>query len=179
MLKFISQFRVFFIATFVFGADIITKFLTQAFIPLRGGYSLWYPYGGIPVFKNFMGVEFSIVHAINKGAAWGILANFQESLLVFRVLLIIGLVIFAIFLNKNKRWEIPLALIISGALGNVVDFFLYGHVIDMFYFVLWGYDFPVFNIADSAIFLGICSLFIISYLEGSKDKVKKASKNKS
>lgn len=179
MFKFIAQFKVFFIALFVFGADMITKFVTQAFIPLRSGFSLWYPYGGVPVFKNFLGIEFSIVHATNKGAAWGLFSNFQESLLVFRILLITGILIFAIFLNKNKRWEIPLALIIAGAFGNIVDFFIYGHVVDMFHFILWGYDFPVFNLADTAIFLGISALFVISYLEGSGSKAKNASKRKS
>ena len=51
---------------------------------------------------------------------------------------------------------------------------------DMLHFVLWGYDFPVFNVADSAIFLGICALFIMSWLEdpASRPAVKALSKAK-
>jgi len=179
MFKTIIQYKLPFIILLVLTSDLVSKFLTQEFLPLTNWYTLWYPYGGIGVFKNFFGIEFSLIHATNKGAAWGMLSNFQEYLLVFRIVLICGLLIYALFINKHKLWEVPLALIIAGALGNVIDFFLYGHVVDMLHFVLWGYDFPVFNIADVAIFCGISSLFIISWLEnkGSANSKKSASKS--
>jgi len=153
------------LAILILAADIGTKYATHVYLPLRTWYSMWYPYDGVGVFQNFLGIEFSIIHAINKGAAWGMLSNFQDYLLVFRILLIIGLILYALFINTNKMWVIPLAMIISGALGNVIDFFFYGHVVDMLHFILWGYDFPVFNIADVSIFLGISSLFLISLFE--------------
>lgn len=125
----------------------------------------WYPYGGIAVFKNFLGIEFSIAHQVNRGAAWGVLADFQTPLLYVRICLIASLMIYALFINKQKNYNIAFALIIAGAAGNILDYFLYGHVIDMLHFVLWGYDFPVFNVADSAIFIGICTCLVISSLE--------------
>lgn len=155
----------FYIGIFVFIADFISKYLTQAYLPLMYPKWLWYPYGGVGVFNNFFGIEFSLSHQINKGAAWGILADYQVQLLYLRVALVACLIVYTLFFNKNPKKEIPLALIIAGAAGNVIDYFLYGHVIDMLHFVLWGYDFPVFNLADSAIFIGISLFTILSFLE--------------
>jgi signal peptidase II len=52
-----------------------------------------------------------------------------------------------------------LSLVLTGALGNILDYFLYGHVVDLFRFSFRGYSFPVFNCADVWIFLGVSSLF--------------------
>lgn len=145
--------------------DLLSKFLIQYFLPTMSFDAYWYPYGGIGVFRNFCGIEFSINHATNKGAAWGILADFQESLLLMRILCILGLCVFLLFYNQNRSLNLPCALIIGGATGNVIDYFFYGHVIDMFHFVFWGYSYPVFNVADSAIFIGIFWLFFTTSLQ--------------
>jgi len=146
----------------LFLTDFITKQYVFNHIPL--GYSSYsYPFGGIPVFHNFLGIDFSLNHAANKGAAWGAFADFQLYLLALRIILIISMIIYVAFFNKRSAWQIPLVLIIAGALGNVVDYFIYGHVIDMFHFILWGYDYPVFNIADATIFIGISWLLIGSW----------------
>ncbi|MBA3816785.1 MAG: signal peptidase II [Parachlamydiaceae bacterium] len=163
-----------FIGIFVFALDFFSKFFTNMYLPVMHRYAFWYPYGGIGVFKDFFGIEFSLSHQINYGAAWGMFSDYQIHLMYFRIFLLIALIIYAFFFNKHAGWRIPLTLIIVGALGNVVDFFIYGHVVDMLHFVLWGYDFPVFNIADSAIFLGITSLILLSAFE--KDS---PSKNRS
>lgn len=155
-----------FIGISVFILDFFSKFwIAHNLSSLE--YSYRYPYGGIAVFKNFFGIEFSIIHATNRGAAWGILADYQIYLLFFRIFLILGLLTYVIFFNKRSNWGIPLALITAGACGNVLDYFLYGHVVDMFHFIFWGYDYPVFNIADSAIFIGIFWLLIISWNDKS------------
>lgn len=145
----------FLIGSIVLGLDIITKYLTQEYIPLINYFHYFYPYQGIPIFKNIGGIEFSIVHTVNSGAAWGMLSEFQLYLLLFRIVLILGIGIFLFFFNQSPILAIPFSLIMAGAVGNVLDFFIYGHVIDMFHFVLWGYDYPVFNVADSAISIGI------------------------
>lgn len=142
--------------------DISTKYLTQKYLPLISYSAPYYPYGGIPVFKDFLGVEFSIVHATNKGAAWGVLANYSQALFMGRLVLIGFLLVYLVRAKKLLQ-QLPLALIIAGAIGNVIDHLVYGHVIDMFHFVLWGYDYPVFNIADSAIFIGILLYLILSW----------------
>lgn len=143
-------------------ADFLIKSAVSRDIPLMGTQEFFYPYGGIPGFRNFLGIEFSIVYAFNTGAAWGIFSEYKDLLLVARVLLLGALVAFAFFYNDNPQYRLPFALIIAGALGNIVDYFLYGHVIDMFRFVFWGYDYPVFNLADASIFIGIFWLVLFT-----------------
>lgn len=162
----------FFTVLVVLALDIASKSLTQHFLPLVKPYHVWYPYGGVGIFQNFAGIEFSINHVINKGAAWGAFFDYQQELLYLRIFLIIGLFVYMLYYNTNIQARIPLALIFAGAIGNVIDYFLYGHVVDMLHFVLWGYDFPVFNIADSAIFVGICWLSVLALLEKKTSKAK-------
>jgi signal peptidase II len=151
------------LGSLVFILDLATKFLTQEYLPLSYQHAYSYPYGGIGVFKDFLGIEFSINHAVNRGAAWGVLAEFQSYLLVVRILFVAALFGYLLFFNKNESKQIPMVLILAGALGNICDYFFYGQVIDMFHFVFWGYDYPIFNVADSAIFIGIVWLFILSF----------------
>ena len=152
-----------FLGILILVLDVVTKFYTQAYLPEMYGAYFRYPYGGIGVFSDFLGVQFSLVHAINRGAAWGLFAEFQKPLLYLRIILIGFLTIYVFLWNKQKELRIPLMLVLAGAVGNVLDYFIYGHVIDMFYFIFWGYSYPVFNVADSAIFIGIVWLFIQSF----------------
>lgn len=147
----------------IFFGDAITKYLTKSYLPLMN--SSLYPYGGIRVFQDFLGIEFSLTHAINYGAAWGMFADFQPYLLGLRIVLVLSLLAYLLFFNGEKKLTAPLTLIAAGALSNVCDFFLYGHVVDMLHFVLWGYDFPVFNLADSAISIGVFWVFILSFYD--------------
>lgn len=158
-----------FIGFFVFVCDFITKYLTSLHLPIHPlKYGDIYPYGGIGIFKDFFGIEFSLIHATNKGAAWGVMADFQHYLLAVRIVLVLVLLAYLFFSKKHPEWRIPMALIVAGAAGNIVDYFLYGHVVDMFHFIFWGYDYPVFNVADSAIFTGIMWLFIASCFDKSE-----------
>lgn len=150
------------------GIDWLSKYLTYHYLPISNRFSLWYPYGGIPVFKDFLGIEFSLNHTINHGAAWGMFAEVQEFLLILRILMIAGLFGYILFYNQNRGWFFPLLLVTTGALGNVIDTFIYGHVVDMFHFVLWGYDFPVFNVADCCITIGVSWLFVSSLWQPQK-----------
>lgn len=176
MRPFVGRYFPLLIAVFVLVSDFISKQLTHEYLPLMRSYHLWYPYGGIGVFKDFFGIEFSLSHQINRGAAWGMLSDFQMPLLYARIALICILVAYVLWWNTHIEWRIPLVLVTSGALGNVIDYYLYGHVIDMFHFVLWGYDFPVFNIADNAIFVGIVWILATSFFE-KKTNVKINVKN--
>lgn len=147
----------------IIGLDQGIKKLTVESIPLINSHYYFYPYNGIGIFKNFLGIEFSINQMTNTGAAWGVLGDYPLPLLTLRTLLILSLLLYLIFFNKKKSLQVPLVLVTAGALSNVFDFFVYGHVIDMFHFVLWHYDFPVFNLADSMISIGIFWLFFLSW----------------
>ncbi len=153
---------IFGISLLILSIDVFSKYWTHANLPLMGYAFPNFPYGGIPVFSNFLGIEFSISHLTNRGAAWGILSDYQDLLLYARILLICGMLSYLIFFNRIPAYRFPLALVILGAVGNIIDYFVYGHVIDMLHFVFWGYDYPVFNIADAAVTLGIIWLLVVS-----------------
>ena len=156
--------------TAILATDIISKWMVDSFLPLMQRYILPYPYGGLAVFYDFFGVNFSINHQINTGAAWGMFPDSTKTLLYLRLGIIAALTLYILFFNPNRRSQIPFVFIISGAVGNVLDTFFYGHVIDLFFVQLWGYDFPVFNIADTFIFLGVAWLCLINFRKDSEEK---------
>lgn len=152
-----------FIGMSIIFVDFVTKAYVYYLLPLTN--SLFtYPYGGRGVFQDFFGIDFAISLAINRGAAWGMFADFQLLLLAVRILTIFGMLIYLVFINNSRRLDLPFTFILAGAIGNVVDFFLYGFVIDFLHFNFWGYHFPVFNVADTFITIGVGLLFIMACL---------------
>lgn len=154
--------------------DQAIKYDIQQNVPRIAHEAQWYPYWGRPVFEDFFGIEFSIVHAVNRGAAWGMLSEYRDYLVAVRILFIGGLIGYLVKYNDSRAMILPFTLVIAGAVGNIIDIFAYGHVIDMFKFVFWGYHYPVFNIADSSIFIGVASLFLVSYLKQKASVFRKA-----
>lgn len=150
---------------FILGTDVFSKAYTYYYIPALGRSIATYPYGGIRVFHDFLGIDFSLNYVMNKGAAWGVFASFQDYLLYARLFIILILAAYLFVVKMPVLKRVALSLIAVGAIGNVIDYFVYGHVVDMFYFRFWGYSYPVFNIADSSIFMGLVFLFIFSFKE--------------
>lgn len=147
----------------ILALDGATKWYTYRWIPQMTRDHYWYPYGGIGVFQDFLGIQFSLVHVTNKGAAWSAFSSYQSYLVGLRILLIGAIVVYLSFFNKNKTILLPLTLILAGAVGNIIDYFAYGHVIDMFYFNFWGYSYPVFNVADCAVTIGVAWILLQSW----------------
>ncbi len=145
---------------FLFGLlslDILSKIGALSWVaPMHSGS---YPFGGIGILQNIFGISFSLNTVFNTGAAWGIFSGYPLLLFLFRVLMIGGLVFFLCF-EKKKAKNFPLWLIATGAIGNAIDYLLYGHVVDFFHFVFWGVSFPVFNCADAYISIGVAWLFL-------------------
>ncbi len=156
------------IACTMFGLDIGLKAFTHEHIPVMSAFFPAFPYGGIGVFHDWLGIDFSLNHVINHGAAWGAFSKYREILLGLRIAMIIGMALYLIFYNKKGEHKLPLSLILTGACANVLDYFLYGHVVDMFHFNFWGYSFAIFNIADATIFCGVCLLLLHPWLVKSK-----------
>jgi len=139
--------------------DFSTKYWVADHLPLIQLYQ-GFPFGGIGILNTAL-LKISIVHTTNTGTAWGFLANFQGLLLGVRIL-ITGIILwYLLFKKPAQRLAIPLTCIAAGAIGNIVDFFLYGHVIDMIYLIFYKYSYPIFNIADSAIFLSVLYLLLV------------------
>jgi len=114
---------------------------------------------------------FNFVHVYNKGAAFSFLADHSGWQRYFFTILGIGASVFIIYLLKKHAGQRlfcwALALILGGAIGNVIDRMLYGHVIDFLDFHVGGWHWPAFNVADSAIFIGAI-LFIYDELRRVK-----------
>lgn len=119
---------------------------------------------GLVFMKNFLGIKGAINLTFNTGAAWGLFSSLQIPLLIVRMAVILGMLLY-LFFKEHKEWiEWPMLFILVGALGNVADFFLYGSVIDFIQLNFWGYHFPLFNLADALISGGVIWLFIASSL---------------
>lgn len=145
--------KLLFLFLFLLSLDFLTKYLTHHNIS-------FYPYGEIPIIENFLGIKLSISHVTNRGGPWGMISSYHDVLVIMRIFAIVCLAIYFFFFNEVPFRQGPLCMIIAGALGNVMDSFVYGHVVDMIHFVFWGYSFPVFNVADASIFLGVVSLLL-------------------
>ena len=99
----------------------------------------------------------------NEGASWGMLAGRSTLLIMISLVAVVYLSYLAYHNRQQSQWiQLGLGLVIGGALGNLIDRILYGYVIDMF--KLEFIDFPVFNIADSAITVGILILIAATWL---------------
>lgn len=103
---------------------------------------------------------FRITYTCNDGAAFSILKG-KRVFFIIMTIIVVCLIVY--YLLKNKVYWVEkysLLLIISGAVGNLIDRIMYGYVIDFLDFIIFGYDFPVFNIADSFITIGAVGLII-------------------
>ena len=114
---------------------------------------------------------FSLVLVHNTGAAFSFLANAGGWQRWFFIAIgIVATVIIVRLLKRHAhepRLAFSLALVLGGALGNVIDRVLLGHVVDFLYFHYQGFGWPVFNVADSAISVG-AALLIWDSLFGKK-----------
>jgi signal peptidase II len=109
----------------------------------------------ITVIENF----FTITYLRNKGAAFGMLANSSFRLPFFILISLIAVVVIYLVIRKlrddQKLAAFSLSLIFAGALGNLIDRVSYGEVIDFIYVHWYEHYWPAFNVADSAICVGV------------------------
>lgn len=115
-----------------------------------------------------------IVYIHNEGAAWGMLSGKTWVLICFTVLAMVFCGYFFVKYGKNNKLMLwGLALVVSGGIGNLIDrVFRDGKVIDFLHFEFWP-QFPVFNVADCAIVIGVGLLvlyFILDTLNEMKQK---------
>lgn len=103
------------------------------------------------------------VYVTNSGAGFSILQN-QNVLLSWIAVIALGIIIF----YYNMFPKISFIMIISGIIGNLIDRVSYGYVIDFINFKFW----PVFNVADSLIFVGVIYTILIWIKENKKKRIK-------
>lgn len=166
----IRYYRLLNIAGLILVLDQITKVLIQYSIPFESSY---FPPDRVTIIENF----FYLVHIGNKGAAWGMFSEYSGilTLLSFAVLL------FIYYFRKHLELQrgtvqIAFGLLIGGILGNLIDRIRVGHVIDFIdihlpftlpYILPYG-RWPAFNIADSAIVIGMLFYLLLSLSDTQK-----------
>ncbi|MFP3868126.1 MAG: signal peptidase II [Desulfobacteraceae bacterium] len=120
-------------------------------------------YATVPVIPGC----FNLVHVHNRGAAFGLLANWSEAytslFFIFTTLIVLAVLGYLFFrlAGDDYRAAAGYSLIMAGALGNLIDRLRLGEVIDFLDFYVGRYHWPAFNVADSMICLGAGLLFLV------------------
>lgn len=150
------------LATVIIALDQFTKSLVRSNLEFG---EIWAPWNWILPYAR-------IIHIQNTGAAFGL---FKGANTIFMILAVVvaGAIIYYFPSVSRKDWVIRVALSmqLAGALGNLVDRINVGHVTD---FVSVG-TFPVFNVADSSITVGVGVLLIGMWLQEKREKREKAA----
>ncbi len=148
------------------GLDQALKLWTVANVPLN----TVYPYQEFPSFM-------SLAHVINKGAAWSLFSGATPVLIVIRIIVGAGILVWLLRKPKSLLENVAFALIVAGAWGNAIDGLRYGHVVDMlqshwltaiYRIIQPGSTFPIFNIADTGVVGGVLLLVLASFLPTKK-----------
>src|SRR4051794_19529847 len=130
----------------------------------------------ITVIENFL----YITSHRNRGAAWGILEGQMWFFYLITVVVIIAIIYYMQKAEKEgSLFRLSLALILGGAIGNFIDRVLHQEVVDFIHTYPFGYNFPIFNIADSSLVVGVGLLLIYMLIEEKMAKKKEKSNAKS
>lgn len=128
--------------------DQLTKKIITATMNIGDSYEV------IPHFLN-------ITSHRNNGAAWGILSGKMAFFYIITVIILIILIVFFIKEAKhNLLMQIAISLLFAGALGNFIDRVLNGEVVDFVDTYIFSYNFPIFNVADSSLTIGVVLVII-------------------
>jgi len=124
--------------------DLVTKYLADTMV------APFEPVEVLPVF--------SLVNVENTGAAFSMLSNLGNVFFITVALIAICFIMY--LLIRTNESPVPLALILGGAAGNLADRLYYGYVRDFLDFHVSGWHWPAFNVADSALTVGITILLV-------------------
>lgn len=163
------------LAVLIFVLDIVSKWIViKHFGAENAGYS-----GRVEVIKNF----FYIIFTTNEGAAWSIGSSSRVLWIIISVVLTGGLIAYYVkkMSTMGKWMRAAFALMIAGAFGNLIDRCFYWEsttgfsgVVDWLDFYLPTGEFPTFNIADSALVVGVGILIVLLIIELIRDAMKKS-----
>jgi signal peptidase II len=129
--------------------DQITKYLIASYLS---------PFDSIEIFPFL-----HIVNVRNTGAAFGSFRNVGSSF--FIVISVIAIIFVMSLLVKRTYNNIGLSLVLGGAIGNLIDRILYGKVVDFIDFSVGSFHWPAFNVADSALTVGIAVILLASFMK--------------
>ena len=120
-------------------------------------------YQSKPIIDGF----FSLTYVQNFGAGFSIMQNARTTFLIITPICLVGFTY--LFIKSNdKLSKTALLLMISGTIGNFIDRIVRVYVVDFLDFIIFGWDFPIFNVADIFLTIGVC-LYIIALIKEEKD----------
>ncbi|EKU50392.1 signal peptidase II [Staphylococcus massiliensis] len=138
--------------------DQITKFIVSSSMKIGDSFSV------IPGFLH-------ITSHRNDGAAWGILSGKMWFFYIVTLAVLVFLIVFFIKEGKYKPgMQLALSLLFAGALGNFIDRIIHGEVVDFIDTYIFGYDFPIFNVADSSLTIGVILILIMLAIDAFHSK---------
>jgi signal peptidase II len=113
---------------------------------------------------------FNITYVQNKGAAFGLFGTLPGAAILFVIIALIAIALILLYIRQIQAREVwtPVcfALILTGAVGNVIDRFRLGSVVDFLDFYYFGWHWPAFNVADACITIGVTLLAIRILFDG-------------
>lgn len=140
----------------VIAVDQLTKWLVVTKMDL---------YEQIPIIDNF----FYLTSHRNSGAAWGILQDQMIFFYIVTAIVVIGITYYMHKYAKDNRFLLlGLGLILGGAIGNFIDRIFYQEVVDFLDFTIIKYNYPIFNIADSALVIGVAVVVLVTFIDEFK-----------
>lgn len=149
---------------FVTLAVLILDQFTKAYIVKT--MSVGDSYSVIPGFLN-------ITSHRNTGAAWGILSGKMGFFFLVTIIVLGLLTYFYVKEARGHFWmQMAISLLFAGALGNFIDRMKNSEVVDFIDTYIFGYDFPIFNVADSSLTVGVILILILLLFDSKKNKVK-------
>ncbi|GAC92120.1 lipoprotein signal peptidase [Anoxybacillus flavithermus NBRC 109594] len=121
----------------------------------------------IPIIEN---VLYMTSHR-NRGAAWGMLQGQFWLFYLITIVVVIGIIVYIQRLKPTERlFGIALGLMLGGAIGNFIDRVFRKEVVDFVHTYIFDYSFPIFNVADAALTVGVALLFIQTWTEEKQRK---------
>nr|WP_143255523.1 signal peptidase II [Anoxybacillus ayderensis] len=121
----------------------------------------------IPIIEN---VLYMTSHR-NRGAAWGMLQGQFWLFYLITIVVVIGIIVYIQRLQPTERlFGVALGLMLGGAIGNFIDRVFRKEVVDFVHTYIFDYSFPIFNVADAALTVGVALLFIQTWVEEKKRK---------
>ena len=158
MIKKSNVILVIILVSVLLGLDLSLKYLVSSYL------------NTVNIIDNF----FSLTYVLNDGAAFSLFAS-RTYLLILIALICLFFIIYELKNNLDDRvLSIGYSLVLAGLLGNFIDRLIDGYIIDYLSFKILGYSYPIFNLADILIVVGIVIVIIKEILKerGKKDEVR-------
>jgi signal peptidase II len=164
----------------MWGYILVVYYLIALFVILLDQITKWLIVNNMHLGENITIID-NILYLTshrNRGAAWGILQGQMWLFYVITIVVIIGIMYYLHKAAKGK-WllGVSLAFMLGGAIGNFIDRVIRKEVVDFIHTYIFSYNFPVFNIADSALVIGVILLMIQMLRDERETKEKSYGEN--